>query len=76
VGGIVLILYQNHIGETGWTIGAIIFQGAGVFPLLLIQVGYLIITYVLFAGECATQLTIEAARQMITHRTRDSSEEL
>jgi hypothetical protein len=46
VGGIVFILYEHHTDEKGWAIAAVIFQGAGVFPLLLVQVGYLMIMYV------------------------------
>jgi uncharacterized membrane protein YhdT len=46
VGGVVLAAYQQHMDSKGWTIAAVVFQGAGLFPLLIIQVGYLMIVYV------------------------------
>jgi hypothetical protein len=46
VGGIVLVTYQHRMDSKGWTIAAVVFQGAGVFPLLIVQVGYLMIVYV------------------------------
>jgi hypothetical protein len=33
-------------------IAAIVFQGAGVFPLLIVQVGYLMIVYVIRQWTC------------------------
>jgi len=45
VGGIVLVTYQQHMDSKGWTIAAVVFQGAGVLPLLIVQVGYLMIVH-------------------------------
>ena len=51
-GGIVLVTYQHHMDSQGWTIAAIVLQGAGVFPLLVVQVGYLMIVYVIRQWMC------------------------
>lgn len=51
-GGIVLVTYQHHMDSQGWTIAAIVFQGAGVYPLLMVQVGYLMIVYVISRWTC------------------------
>jgi len=39
VGGIMFIIYTNNSSEVGWIIVAIILEGAGVIPLLLVLVG-------------------------------------
>jgi hypothetical protein len=66
VGGIVLVTYQHHMDSKGWTIAAVAFQGAGVFPLLIVQVGYLMIVYV-HVGDCA--MANKTAMQMMRRRT-------
>jgi hypothetical protein len=41
VGGILFIVYTNNSSQVGWIIVAIIFEGAGVIPLLLVLVGFI-----------------------------------
>jgi len=40
VGGIMFIIYTNNANQVGWIIVAIILEGAGVIPLLLVLVGF------------------------------------
>ena len=41
VGGILLIVFEDHQSSVGWIIVATIFQGTGVIPLILTTVGML-----------------------------------
>jgi len=46
VGGIMLIEYVSHSSSVGWVIVAIIFEGAGVIPLLVSLILHLVLVWV------------------------------